>query len=166
MVLPPCRKFGASLSVITKRSLSVPSGASWIAKAVEVLAQALIPDHEKLALKAEAACIEVSRSTAANPKALGNWRIFDPFPTVGQNRRFSNRDNTYPVVTEEGADYRHASCRRGSVAANVRPLIQPADGGSLFVARATYPILDDRTKSLSWRALSRDPSFFVTPSGP
>jgi hypothetical protein len=86
--------FGASLSVITKRSLSVPSGASWIAKAGEVLPQALIPDHEKLALKAEAACIEVSRSTAANPKALGNWRIFDPFPTVGQNRRFSNRDNT------------------------------------------------------------------------
>jgi hypothetical protein len=94
MVLPPCRKFGASLSFIMKRSLSVPSGASWIVKAGEVLPQALIPDHEKLALKAEAACIEVSRSTAANPKALGNWRIFDPFPTVGQNRRFSNRDNT------------------------------------------------------------------------
>ena len=28
MVLPPSRKFGASLSIITKRSLSVPSGAS------------------------------------------------------------------------------------------------------------------------------------------
>jgi len=37
-----------------KRSLSVPSGASWIVKAGEVLPQALIPDHEKLALKAEA----------------------------------------------------------------------------------------------------------------
>jgi hypothetical protein len=87
-------KVCASLSIITKRSLSVPSGASWIVKAGEVLPQALIPDHEKLALKAEAACIEVSRSTAAaNPKALGNWRIFS-FPTVGQNRRFSNRDNT------------------------------------------------------------------------
>jgi hypothetical protein len=84
MVLPPCRKFGASLSIITKRSLSVPSGASWIVKAGEVLPQALIPDHEKLALKAEAACIEVSRSTAANPKVLGNWRIFDaPAYTTG-----------------------------------------------------------------------------------
>ena len=64
------------------------------------------------------------------------------------------------MVTEKGANYRHASCRRGSVAANVRPLIQPADGGSFFVTRATYPISDDRTKSRSWRALSRDPSFF------
>jgi hypothetical protein len=72
VVLPPCRKFGASLSIITKRSLSVPSGVSWIVKAGEVLPQALIPAHEKLALKAEAACIEVNRNTAANPKALGN----------------------------------------------------------------------------------------------
>jgi hypothetical protein len=69
------------------------------------------------------------------------------------------------MVTKEGADYRHASRRRGSVAANVRPVIQPADGRSFFVAGATYPISDDRTKSLSWRALSRDPSFFCHPVG-
>jgi hypothetical protein len=79
MVLPPCRKFGASLSIITKRSLSVPSGASWIVKAGEVLPQALIPDHEKLALKAEAACIEVSRSTAAKPKGLRKLAHFPSF---------------------------------------------------------------------------------------
>jgi hypothetical protein len=61
MVLPPCRKFGASLSFIMKRSLSVPSGASWIVKAGEVLPQALIPDHEKLALKAEASSVQTCR---------------------------------------------------------------------------------------------------------
>jgi hypothetical protein len=32
MVLPPCRKFGASLSFIMKRRLSVPFGASRIVR--------------------------------------------------------------------------------------------------------------------------------------
>jgi hypothetical protein len=48
----------------------------------EVLPQALIPDHEKLALKADAARIEASISMAANPRAWGNLRIFDPFPSL------------------------------------------------------------------------------------
>jgi hypothetical protein len=69
MVLPPCRKFGASVSFIMKRKLSVPFGASSIVKAGEVLPQALIPDHEKCALKGDTSCIEASTSTAANPKA-------------------------------------------------------------------------------------------------
>jgi hypothetical protein len=69
MVLPPCRKFGASLSFIMKRRLSVSFGASSIVKAGEVLPQALIPDHEKRALKADASCIEASNSTAANARA-------------------------------------------------------------------------------------------------
>ena len=46
-----------------------------------------------------------------------------------------------------------------------RQRVPAADGGSFFVARATYPISDDRTKSLSWRALSRDPSFFCHAGG-
>jgi hypothetical protein len=52
-----------------KRRLSVSFGASSIVKAGEVLPQALIPDHEKRALKADASCIEASTSTAANPRA-------------------------------------------------------------------------------------------------
>jgi hypothetical protein len=67
-VLPPCRKFGASLSLIVKRRLSVPFRASRIVKAGEVLPQAPIPDHEKCPLKADASCIETSKSKAANPK--------------------------------------------------------------------------------------------------
>jgi hypothetical protein len=61
--------FGASTSLILKRRLFVPSGASWIVKAGEVLPQALIPDHEKLALNANAGYVEVSTNTAANPRA-------------------------------------------------------------------------------------------------
>jgi hypothetical protein len=44
-------------------------GASWIVKAGEILSQALIPDHDKLALKAIALCIEVSPRKPANPRA-------------------------------------------------------------------------------------------------
>jgi hypothetical protein len=52
-----------------KRRLSVRFGASWIVKAGEALPQGLIPGHMKRALKADASCIEVSTSTAANPRA-------------------------------------------------------------------------------------------------
>src|ERR1700730_17446654 len=41
--LPPCRKFGASSSLLMKRNFSAPFGASRIVKAGEVLPQALTP---------------------------------------------------------------------------------------------------------------------------
>jgi hypothetical protein len=44
------------VSSIMKRKLSASFGASWIVKAGEVLPQALIPAHEKRALKADASC--------------------------------------------------------------------------------------------------------------
>jgi hypothetical protein len=63
-----------------KRRLSVSFGASWIVKAGEVLPQALIPDHEKRALKPDASCIEVNTSTAANP-SLRQLVHIRPFST-------------------------------------------------------------------------------------
>ncbi|MGA2638391.1 hypothetical protein [Methylocella sp.] len=54
-------------------------GASRIVKAGEILPQALIPTHEKLALKADASRVETSTARAAKPRIWGERRIIHPF---------------------------------------------------------------------------------------
>jgi hypothetical protein len=73
----------------------------------QVLPQALIPDHEKLALKAEAACIEVSRSTAANPKALS----FASGTSI-TGARSPYRSSSFNAIQKGRRTYRRAFRRR------------------------------------------------------